>query len=130
VVVDRRLSDVTETFLPSVFVGRLQDGRKELRFRDLGFLVDLLPRMLRKARSLAKKEAPRRLESSLEEMRESLAVEVGRLRSLAEVNDHVDPEEVKRAEARMKQIERAIGKAELRLDSLRLIWLGLEPPRP
>jgi hypothetical protein len=30
----------------------------------------------------------------------------------------------------MKQIEKAIGKAELRLDSLRLIWLGLESPQP
>jgi ATP-dependent helicase HepA len=130
VVVDRRLSDVTETFLPSVLEGRLQDGRKELRFRELGFLEDLLPRMLGKARSLAEKEAPRKIRASLEEMRESLAVEVGRLRSLAEVNDRVDPEEVKGAEARMKQIERAIGKAVLRLDSLRLIWLGLEPPQP
>jgi hypothetical protein len=86
--------------------------------------------MLGKARSLAEKEAPRKIRASLEEMRESLAVEVGRLRSLAEVNDRVDPEEVKGAEARMKQIERAIGKAVLRLDSLRLIWLGLEPPQP
>jgi ATP-dependent helicase HepA len=129
-VVDHRLSDVTETFPPSVLEGRLQDGRTQLRFRELGFLEELVPRMLKKARSLAEKEAPRRRGASLEEMRENLAVEVGRLRSLAEINDHVDPKEVRGAEARMKQIEKAIFAAELRLDSLRLIWLGLEPARP
>jgi ATP-dependent helicase HepA len=128
-VVDNRFSDATARFPASILEGRLRDGRKELRFRDLGFLEDLVPRMLEKVRSLAEKEAPGRIGVSLEEMRASLAVEVGRLRSLAEVNDHLDPKEVTGAETRMKRIEKAISAAELRLDSLRLIWLGLEPSR-
>ncbi len=130
VVVDHRLSGVTETFPSSALDGRLQDGRRQLRFRDLGFLEDLVPRMLGKARALAEKEAPRTIRTSLEEMRENLAAEAGRLRSLAEVNDHVDPKEVAGAETRMKQIEKAISEAGLRLDCLRLIWLGLPPSRP
>jgi ATP-dependent helicase HepA len=125
-VVDHRLDDVTGTHPPSLLESRLQDGRKELRFRDLGFLEDLVPRMLGKARSLAEEEAPRRVAASLEDMRKCLEVDVSRLRSLAEVNDHVDPREVKAAEARKHRTEKAISAAELRLDSLRLIWLGLE----
>jgi ATP-dependent helicase HepA len=128
-VVDQRLSDVTGTVTPSFLESRLRDGRKDLRFRELGFLEDLVPRMLKKARSLAEKEAPLRIASSREEMRKSLSVEIGRLRSLAEVNDHVDPEEVARAEEGMERVENAISAAELRLDSLRLIWLGNEPTR-
>jgi ATP-dependent helicase HepA len=128
-VVDARLSDVTERVPLSVLEGRLQDGRKELRFRELGFLEDLMPRMLTKARSRAEKEAKRTIAASLEEMRKSLTVEVERLRSLAEVNDHVDPKEVKGAEARMRKVRTAIAAARVRLDSLRLIWLGLEAPR-
>jgi ATP-dependent helicase HepA len=128
-VVDHRLSDVTDQFPPSLLESRLQDGRKELRFRDLGFLETLVPRMLERARSLAEAEAPRRIGASLDEMRGSLDVEVRRLRSLAEVNDHVDRKEVTGAESRMKRTEKVISAAEIRLDSLRLIWLGLEPSR-
>jgi ATP-dependent helicase HepA len=126
VVVDHRLSDVTEAFPSSRLEGRLQDGRRELRFRDLTFLEDLVPRMAAKARSLAEKEVPGRVEASLGEMREGLTAEISRLRTLAEINDHLDPKEVAGAEVRMKRIEKAMGRAELRLDSVRLVWLGLE----
>jgi ATP-dependent helicase HepA len=126
VVVDHRLSDVTEAVPSSRLEGRLQDGRRELRFRDLTFLEDLVPRMAAKARSLAEKEVPGRVEASLGEMREGLTAEISRLRTLAEINDHLDPKEVAGAEVRMKRIEKAMGRAELRLDSVRLVWLGLE----
>ena len=129
-VIDHRLSDVTEKFPAAALESRLKDGRKELRFRNLSLLEELLPRMLEVARSLAEKEAPRKVRASLDEMRENLESEIGRLRSLAEVNDHLDPEEVAGAVARMKRIAKAIAAAELRLDCLRLIWLGLEPSAP
>ncbi|HJS74200.1 MAG TPA: RNA polymerase-associated protein RapA [Vicinamibacteria bacterium] len=126
VVVDHRLSDASSAFSSAALEGGLRDGRKELRYRDLGFLENLLPRMLDKARSFAEKQKPRRVEESLEELRAKLGAEVSRLRSLAEVNDHVDREEVAAAETRMARTGEAISKAAVRLDSLRLIWLGLD----
>ncbi len=123
-VVDHRLSNVTETFPSSLLESSLREARKELRFQDLAFAEDLVPRMLKKALSLAGKAAPQRIEASREKMRKTLTLEIERLRSLAEVNDHVDPEEVARAEERMERVEKAIRGAVLRLDSLRLIWLG------
>jgi hypothetical protein len=60
-------------------------------------------------------------------MRTVLSAEIARLASLAEVNDHVDRREVAAAKARMARTAEAIGEAKLRLDSLRLIWLGVEP---
>jgi len=101
VVVDHRLADATETFPEAVLEDRAQDGRKELRFRDLGFLETLVPRMLEKARGVAEGKAPERIGESLERMREVLGTEVARLRSLAEVNEHLDPGEVRAAEARI-----------------------------
>ncbi len=130
VVVDHRLSDVTGTYPSASLMGRLHDGRKELRYRDLGFLERMLPRMLAKARSLAEQEKPRRIEASLAEARGILESELARIRSLAEVNDHVDRKEVAGTERRIARIEQAIAKAELRVDSLRLIWLGGEPDKP
>jgi ATP-dependent helicase HepA len=128
-MVDQRLADRTGDYPPAVLEGSLVDGRKEVRYRDLAFLDRLLPPMLEKARSLTEVEKPRRIQESLGEMRATLEVEVSRLRSLAEVNDHVDRKEIAAVEARMARIEQAMAKAELRLDSLRLIWLGLEPGR-
>jgi ATP-dependent helicase HepA len=129
VVVDHRNAEVTAEYPPAALEGRLVDGRKDLRYRDLGVLERLLPRMLEKARAVAEAEKPSRIQESLDEMRATLEAEVSRLRSLAEVNDHVDRREVAAAEARRARIEQAMAKAELRLDSLRLIWLGLEPQR-
>jgi ATP-dependent helicase HepA len=129
VVVDHRNAEVTAEYPLAALEGRLVDGRKDLRYRDLGFLERLLPRMLEKARAVTEAEKPRRIQESLDEMRATLEAEVSRLRSLAEVNDHVDRSEVAAAEARRARIEQAMAKAELRLDSLRLIWLGLEPQR-
>jgi hypothetical protein len=82
--------------------------------------------MLASARSFAEAQKPRRVEDSLEEARAKLGAEVSRLRSLAEVNDHVDRKEVAAFETRMARTSEAISKAALRLDSLRLIWLGLD----
>jgi len=126
VVVDHRLSDASSAFPSAALQGRLREGRKELRYRDLGFLETLLPRMLSSARSFAEAQKPRRVEESLQEARATLGAEVSRLRSLAEVNDHVDRKEVAAAETRMARTSDAISKASLRLDSLRLIWLGLD----
>jgi ATP-dependent helicase HepA len=126
VVVDHRLSDVTSAHESEALERRLRDGRKELRYRNLEFLESLLPRMLDRARSFAETQKPRRIEEALGETRVKLGAELSRLRSLAEVNDHVDRSEVTDAETRVARTGEAISKAELRLDSLRLIWLGLD----
>jgi ATP-dependent helicase HepA len=127
VVVDHRLADATGKFPPSALEGRLRDGRKELRFRDRSILERLPPRMLkalaRRAEGCVRQIVARRLE----EAHERLGAEVQRLRSLAEVNNHVALGEVSEADARRKRIEKAIKDAEVRLDSLRLISLGFDP---
>jgi hypothetical protein len=52
--------------------------------------------------------------------------EVERLQTLAQVNDHVRPQEIRLAQAQQEELATALGQARLRLDSLRLIWKG--PP--
>jgi ATP-dependent helicase HepA len=48
------------------------------------------------------------------------------LQTLAQVNDHIRPEEIRLAQAQQAQLASALQQARLRLDSLRLIWNG--PP--
>jgi ATP-dependent helicase HepA len=123
-VVDQGLADVTAALSPATLEGRIHDGRKDLRYRELSFLEKLLPRMLKKARALARKEIAPLLKASLAEARSRLGSEASRLRSLQEVNDHVDRQEALDVARRLRRVTESIASAELRLDSLRVIWQG------
>ena len=46
------------------------------------------------------------------------------LQMLAQVNDHVRPEEVKLAQAQQDELAVTLQQSRLRLDSVRLIWRG------
>jgi ATP-dependent helicase HepA len=126
-VVDRNRADVTAKFPVSALEGRLKDGRKEPGLREAAALQERVPGMVAAARALAEAEMGGRIETVLAEMRTLLSAEIARLASLAEVNDHLDRREVAGAKARLAKTAEAIRKAKLRLDSLRLIWLGVEP---
>jgi ATP-dependent helicase HepA len=120
VVVDEELRDATRSF-PVERLSSLKDGRQALRFRDLSFVEESLPRMLQEARALAEREAKHLVEESALEMHRSLSREIERLRSLAEVNDHVGPGEIARLRSDEKRLSQAIERARIRLDSLRLV---------
>jgi len=55
-----------------------------------------------------------------------LGHEVERLQTLAQVNGHVRPQEIRLAQAQQEQLASTLQQSRLRLDSLRLIWKG--PP--
>jgi ATP-dependent helicase HepA len=75
---------------------------------------------------LAESKADALRRSALTEMNHLLGHEVERLQTLAQVNDHIRPEEIRLAQAQQAQLASALQQARLRLDSLRLIWNG--PP--
>ena len=104
------------------------DARQVLRLADRSWQDELLPKMIAAARELAGKERPRRIEASRSEMQDVMGKELRRLKALAEVNDHIRPEEIRRAEVETVDLKVAIESAELRLDALRLIWKTPTPP--
>jgi ATP-dependent helicase HepA len=120
VVVDAELEDVTEVWTVAR-LARSTDGRKALRFRDLTLFEEAVPRMIEKARARAERQAPGQIRASVLEMRRKLSLEIERLRSLSEVNDHVGAHEITRLERNEERLGAAIESARLRLDSLRLI---------
>ncbi len=130
IVVDQRLQDVTASFGGKALAKKLQDGRQVLRFTDRSWQDELLPKMIGKARGLAESQRPERIRSSRSAMREVMEKELRRVEALAEVNDHVRPEEIERLRAETEELDRAIGSASLRLDALRLIWKTEKPPEP
>ncbi len=82
----------------------------------------LLPTMLAAVRSLGEKRSKDVVAQALIEMRQELAREIARLRDLAEVNDHVRPEEIMVLERREAELAEAISAARTRLDAVRLVW--------
>ena len=78
------------------------------------------------ARGAADAEAAERLaalvKSATAEMRERLDAEIARLEDLRRTNALVTHEEIAALEAQRQELESAIGRAHVRLDTVRLIW--------
>jgi ATP-dependent helicase HepA len=82
----------------------------------------MLPAMLEKTRDLGGVKSQAVIEDALARMHREMAGEIARLRDLAEINDHIKPEEIAALEEREAALADAIGNARVRLDAVRLIW--------
>ncbi len=81
-----------------------------------------LPAMLDQARDLGAAKSHAIIAEAMTLMRREMAAEIARLRDLAEVNDHIRPEEITALEERESELAAAISNARVRLDAVRLIW--------
>ena len=130
IVVDQRLQDATVTFPAKTLSVKLRDARQTLRYADRSWQDELVPKMIDEDRRLAEEKRPERIRSSREAMQDVMGKELRRLVALAEVNDHVRPEEVERTRVEIEKLDEAIGSAALRLDALRLIRKTASAPEP
>jgi len=80
--------------------------------------------MFHTAEMWAESKATALRQSALKEMNQLLGHEVERLQTLARVNDHVRPQEIRLAQAQQEELATGLRQSRLRLDSLRLIWKG------
>ena len=81
-----------------------------------------LPAMLDQARTLGAKKSHAIINEAMTLMRTEMASEIARLKDLAEVNDHIKPEEISALEQREDELATVIENARIRLDAVRLIW--------
>jgi ATP-dependent helicase HepA len=82
--------------------------------------------MFQAASALAEVQAATLRQSALTEMNHLLGHEVRRLQSLARVNDHIRPQEIRLAQSEQEALALSLQQSRLRLDAVRLIWKG--PP--
>ena len=80
--------------------------------------------MLQAAEKPAETRAVTLRAAALKGMNHLLGHEVQRLQSLAQVNDHIRPQEIQLARTQQQELASAMQESRLRLDSLRLIWRG------
>jgi ATP-dependent helicase HepA len=126
VVISHKLVDVTEHFPAGAWEQKLEKGSPYKLIENADIARRTLPAMFQQATLLAETRAEKLRAAAVKEMDQLLGHEVERLQTLAQVNDHVRPQEIELAQHQQKQLVASLQQSRLRLDALRLIWKG--PP--
>lgn len=101
---------------------RLRRGDPAALLRNEAVKRKVLPLMLERARELGTEKSRALVQDALAAMHARLGDEILRLKDLAEVNDHVGPEEIAAIEQQKSELAAAISGARVRIDAVRLIW--------
>ncbi len=126
IVIGHKLQDATEAFAGNDWEQKLKKGSPFKLIDNADIAQKTLPAMFEKATALAEAKATALRESALSAMNLLVGHEVERLQTLGQVNDHIRPQEIKLAQTEREELTVVLTHAQLRLDSLRLIWKG--PP--
>lgn len=124
VVVDLRGEDLTSEHEALALADEFEDGALHEFLETPGFDGAVLKRLLESAGDLAGAMARKLKQTAQTKAATALQAERQRLVDLQKVNDHVRPEEIELAGARLEHTRAAIEQARLRLDSLRLVIAG------
>ena len=120
IFVDHKGTDHTDS--PAFATPPLRKGDAAGLMRNEKVKRNFLPAMLEQARTLGTAKSQPIIAEALTRMRTEMAAEIARLRDLAEVNDHIRPEEITALEERESELATVIANARVRLDAVRLIW--------
>jgi ATP-dependent helicase HepA len=120
IVVDHKGGDHTEN--AAFAKPPLRRGDPASLLKNEAVKRKMLPAMLEKTRDLGGVKSQAVIEDALARMHREMAGEIARLRDLAEINDHIKPEEIAALEEREAALADVIGNARVRLDAVRLIW--------
>jgi ATP-dependent helicase HepA len=120
VAVDHQGQDLTSDAALMKAVLRRGNHRKLLEQPKV--TGEIIPTMLKALETLAAQRKVRSIKKALGVTKEHLGREESRLRDLAEINPLIDERDLEKLDCYRKELTEAIGKARLRLDSLRLIY--------
>lgn len=123
-IVNHKRVNLTDAFGNTGWEQKLEKGLPHKLLENADISRRVLPAMFQTGENLAEGRAATLRQSALDEMNRLLGGEVQRLQTLAQVNDHVRPEEIELARAQQQELVIALQQSRLRLDSLRLIWRG------
>ena len=122
VAVDHAGGDQTQDF--ALAKAKLRRGDPASLLRNETVKRKVLPTMLEAVRELGVAQSKGVVREALAAMHSEIGAEIARLRDLAEVNDHVRPEEISILETREKELETIISGARVRIDAVRLVWMA------
>jgi len=123
-VVSHKLEEVTEAFSGATWERKLQKGSPHQLMQNADIARQTLPAMFESAARHAEIRATAIRGKASEAMNHLLGHEVLRLQTLAQVNDHMRPEEIQLARSHQEELAKVLELSRVRLDCLRLIWKG------
>jgi len=124
VLLNHKLADLTDAYAGSAWELKLEKGLPHKLIENSDIARRVLPAMFKTGEKLAEGRAMILRQSALAEMNHLIGHEVQRLQMLAKVNDHIRPKEIELAQAQQAELAATLQQSRLRLDSLRLIWMG------
>jgi ATP-dependent helicase HepA len=119
-LVDHKGADLSDSTAHSSPI--LRQGDPASLMRNAAVKQKFLPAMLQQVRDLGATRSGGIIAQALAKMHAELGAEITRLKDLAEVNDHIKPEEITAIEQREIALAQILQNARLRLDAVRLIW--------
>ena len=122
VAVDHTGGDQTQDF--ALAKAKLRRGDPASLLRNEAVKRKVLPTMLESVRDIGTEKSKNVVRDALTAMRAELSGEISRLKDLAEINDHVRPEEISALEAKEAQLTEVISAARVRVDAVRLVWMA------
>lgn len=123
-LVDHKQDELTDELSPEQLEDVLTDAQPAWLASNQAAIQRLVPGMTRRLQKLAKEHLPDRIAEAEDAFDATLRLDLARLRMLMRVNKHIRPEELAQAEAQVERIAEYIQAADVRLQSLRLIWRG------
>ena len=124
VVINHKFADVTADYAAAPGNSSCKRGSPYKLIGNDDIARRVLPGMFEKGRALAETGATTLRQAALLGMSQLLSHELERLQTLAKVNDHIRPEEIRLAQTEREELSTTISQSSLRLDSLRLMWKG------
>ncbi|TAE78002.1 MAG: RNA polymerase-binding ATPase [Verrucomicrobia bacterium] len=101
---------------------KLRRGDPSGLLRNESVKRKVLPLMLDRARELGLAASRGMIGDAHDQMHAEMSSEIARLKDLAEINDHVRPDEIATLENRERELAEAIRGARVRIDAVRLVW--------
>ncbi len=124
VVVDHSGNLVTDLYSVEAFDRQLIPGQIDALIDNKTLTETLLPNMITAATKFSEVLGATEISNGLQKMNLTLDHEIGRLKSLHKKNNHIRPEEIRVALEEQTSLVSLMRDAQIRMDSLQLIWKG------
>jgi hypothetical protein len=123
-VVNHEREDLTSEVTSELLCELLTDAKASWFKTNQGAIARLVPGMARTVQKLAKLCLPARIAEAEAKVEATLVQDLARLKLLMRVNQHIRPAELEEAQSHVDRVGSHIKSADVRLQSLRLIWRG------
>ena len=122
ILINHHMQDISDKYSHEALLANVEDNSGAALMKNRHLKELLIPDMLNKSRAIAEKKAAHVIEQGVFDLEKTLGYEIDRLKTLKRWNPNIKEEEITCAEQEMHSLHRYIASAQLRMDSIKIIW--------